>query len=397
MKQWERARKRDRSCGQVIRLLVPKEAADYDDGKDQHDRVENLEIEAHGDVQTPADEHDERSVEEGGLNRCSQDVGKREVHLVVVGLVHGSDMLGRLLDNRYQDQAEEGVADAMLSDGRDLLHQNVRHERNEHERDHHCRDRFSKCKFVLGKVLVPIVVALLIRLQDVFVQAVMRATLKPDIHAKRDQQNDGGGVGDFQGALFYRIWPDITITESIDLKSCQRLSGPAHVHQALLTQAKQHVGQNGSEYRSPDDRDVSFCFDGGAVFLQQYHEENDLHDRPERGLEDDSGDLGKLAGQLLASEPHQVRGRDHTQVGTRKHRELMALSVVEEEDQGGDGEGPEEVGQAAGAAGAPPADAEEVNWMEQGAATLAVRLDALGHLVAVVIDAISVRIVPGLG
>jgi hypothetical protein len=77
---------------EVVGLLVAEEGPDYEDGQNERDRVENLELHVHADVETPADNDDKRSVEQSGLNGGAEYMGKSHVHLSVVGFVNGEDV-----------------------------------------------------------------------------------------------------------------------------------------------------------------------------------------------------------------------------------------------------------------------------------------------------------------
>lgn len=109
---------------EVIALLVAQEVSDRDDGEDEHDEVEDVEVEAHGELHPPPDDDDKGTVEEGRLQSRAQDVRQCEVHLVVPCLVDGRDVLGCFLHERDEDQAHEGVRDAVVFDDVvDLVHQ----------------------------------------------------------------------------------------------------------------------------------------------------------------------------------------------------------------------------------------------------------------------------------
>lgn len=99
---------------EVVRFLVPEEVAHDDDGEDEDDDVEDFKVEVHALVETPSDDDDEGRVEEGGLEGGAEDVGECEVHLVVPSFVHGGDVLGGLLDQRYKNETHEAVGDAMV-------------------------------------------------------------------------------------------------------------------------------------------------------------------------------------------------------------------------------------------------------------------------------------------
>lgn len=63
--------------------LISQEIAHNDDRHDEHHDVEDLEVEVHWFVQTPAYDHHERGVEQCCLDRGAHAVRKGEVHLVV--------------------------------------------------------------------------------------------------------------------------------------------------------------------------------------------------------------------------------------------------------------------------------------------------------------------------
>lgn len=109
---------------EVVALLIAQEVAHGDDGEDEHDEVEDVKVEPHVKLHAPADNNNKRPIEEGRLQGRAEDVRQGEVHLVVPRLVDGRDVLGRLLHQRHEDQAHEGVRDAVvLDDVGDLLDQ----------------------------------------------------------------------------------------------------------------------------------------------------------------------------------------------------------------------------------------------------------------------------------
>ena len=113
-------------------------------------------------------------------------------------------MLGKLLNNWHQDQSHKAVADVSMFDDplkniRRLLHtgKGLRrvtyinllrkehgHEGYERDTNNDSDESLGKRKLRLEQVLVPIMVLLLIGLQDIFVQAVMRPYLEPHVYAE---------------------------------------------------------------------------------------------------------------------------------------------------------------------------------------------------------------------
>lgn len=99
-----------------ITLAVAQEVAHDNNGEDQHDGFKRAELQVHVDATSPADEDDERRVEQGGLDTRTEHVDEGEVGLVVVGLVERRDVFCRLLDQRDEDKAHEGVGNVRFVD-----------------------------------------------------------------------------------------------------------------------------------------------------------------------------------------------------------------------------------------------------------------------------------------
>jgi hypothetical protein len=95
---------------QVVALAVPQEIANHEDGQDQDDGVEDFKVEFHFGANPPADNDDERRIEEGCLDGGAEDVGEGEVHLVVPGFIHGCDVFCCLFNDRDKDEADESAA-----------------------------------------------------------------------------------------------------------------------------------------------------------------------------------------------------------------------------------------------------------------------------------------------
>jgi hypothetical protein len=98
---------------EVIGLAVAEEIADDEDGQDEYDGIENLEVEVHAVAEAPTYDDDEGRVEERSLDRCAEDVGQREVHLIVPGFIYGGDVFGGFLDEGDKDEAKE-AADGLV-------------------------------------------------------------------------------------------------------------------------------------------------------------------------------------------------------------------------------------------------------------------------------------------
>ena len=119
---------------QVVRLAVTKEGADHKNGKHEGNSVEDGEVVVHvWNHKAPADEDDERGVEQCSLNRCTHDVSHGHIDLVVVGFVDGEEMLyqncqqrsitirihrrtSNLLNKGNENETHEGITDATMND-----------------------------------------------------------------------------------------------------------------------------------------------------------------------------------------------------------------------------------------------------------------------------------------
>jgi hypothetical protein len=92
---------------EVIAFSITQEAANDEYGQDQDHGVEDFKVEIQWHFKAPCDDHDERGVEESGLDGGAQDVGECEVHLVVPCLVDGSNVFCCLFDEGDEDETEE--------------------------------------------------------------------------------------------------------------------------------------------------------------------------------------------------------------------------------------------------------------------------------------------------
>lgn len=92
---------------QVVTLAVTEKVADHQNGKDEDYGIKDLEVEVELVTKTPRDDDNERGIEEGGLDGCTEDVRESKVHLVVPSLVNGCDVLGGFFDDGNQDQAHK--------------------------------------------------------------------------------------------------------------------------------------------------------------------------------------------------------------------------------------------------------------------------------------------------
>jgi hypothetical protein len=72
-------------------------------------------------------------------------------------------------------------------------------------------------------------------------------------------------------------------------------------------QAQKHVRQDGTQYGGTDDGDIRVC----VARLEQHHEEHKFDNGAKGGFDQDTENLGDLAGELGTSEADHVGSRDH--------------------------------------------------------------------------------------
>jgi hypothetical protein len=126
---------------EVVGLSVAQERSNDEHGKEECDRIEYGKVVVHRDFQAPANQDNERCVEQGGLDRGAHDVGESHVDLIVVGLVDSKKMLytnmldngcqsmqstihtGNLFHQGHQNEPNEGIADTSLNNSLDILYQ----------------------------------------------------------------------------------------------------------------------------------------------------------------------------------------------------------------------------------------------------------------------------------
>ena len=96
----------------IITLLISQKAPHNNNRHNQHHDIKHFEIQIHGFIKAPADDHDKRGIKKGGLDGGAKDMCEGEVHLVVPGFVNGGEVLGSFFDEGNKDETHEGVGDA---------------------------------------------------------------------------------------------------------------------------------------------------------------------------------------------------------------------------------------------------------------------------------------------
>lgn len=103
---------------EVVALAIADEVVDDEDGEEEDDGLEALEVQRHGLADDPAEDDEEGGDEEGDLHAAADRDADGQVHLVLVRDDAGGDVLGGVADNREQDETDEGLADVRGLDDR---------------------------------------------------------------------------------------------------------------------------------------------------------------------------------------------------------------------------------------------------------------------------------------
>jgi len=138
----------DVRCDQQSPLEVVASPVDHeivdDEGRDeQGHRLEQAEVERHVHVDTPAEENNDWSHEEGDLNTAPEGDSNGQVHLVLAGDGDGSDVLGSVTHDGKDNQTNEGLANTGVADEIiNAVDEKIGADRNKaggHQKEHDCR------------------------------------------------------------------------------------------------------------------------------------------------------------------------------------------------------------------------------------------------------------------
>ena len=163
----------------VVGTPITQERAHRQNGKNQSDRVEDGEVVVHADTDTPANQYYERCVEQGSLDRRTQNMSESHVDLVVVGFVDSEQMFGDLLNKWNQNKTDKGVTDTpLLYNVWDLEDEGNGDKRYASQGDEKGDDDFGHGKLGLRQLLVAVLVLVIVRLVDFVEQTIVRYGLE---------------------------------------------------------------------------------------------------------------------------------------------------------------------------------------------------------------------------
>ena len=119
-------------------------------------------------------------------------MGKGHIHLIVPGLINGSEMFGKLFYKRNKDQTDEGVGNTTLIDDEgDLLYQADGDDSDQGYGNSKGENALSEGQFVLLHLFAAVRVLVFIGFEDGVVDTFMGSHLKEDIDGVRDNEEDG--------------------------------------------------------------------------------------------------------------------------------------------------------------------------------------------------------------
>lgn len=177
---------------QVVRLSVTEERADGQNGQNQSNGVEDGKVVVHGHTNTPADQDNERCVEQSCLDRGTENVSQRHVDLVVVGFIDSEEVLGDLFNKGNENETNESVADTTLYDVWDFENKGDSHQRHTRQRDNEGNNNFDQSKLRLLQLFVAVLVLVVVFLVDLVKQTIVRDGLEKDVDQvayNRDDSN----------------------------------------------------------------------------------------------------------------------------------------------------------------------------------------------------------------
>ena len=109
-------------------------------------------------------------------------MGKCHIHLIVPSLINGSEMFGKLFDERNKDEANERVRDAALfDDERYFLYQTNGNDSNQGNGYSKGKNTLREGKLVLLHLSVTVRVLGFVGFEDGVVDALVGSHLKEDI------------------------------------------------------------------------------------------------------------------------------------------------------------------------------------------------------------------------
>lgn len=186
---------------EIVGLLVTEEGAHGQDCKDQSNGVKDGKVVVHVNTNSPANQDHERGVEQGGLNRGTEDMGKCHVDLVVVGFIDGEEMLGNLFDQGNENETNKGVADSTLYNVGDLKDEEDGHKRDAGQGNDKGDNDFDHGEFGLLQLLVAVLVVTVVFLVDFMEQTVVRDGLVQNVDEIGGHGNDGYSARDEASVL----------------------------------------------------------------------------------------------------------------------------------------------------------------------------------------------------
>lgn len=118
-------------------------------------------------------------------------MGKGHVHLVVPSFINRSKVLGKLLNNRYENQTNEAVRDSSLFHNEfDVLDQVDGNDCDQGDSNRESENTFGESEFLfLLNFILQLLVLLL--LENSVIDTLMRPNLEIDVDGVRDDEQEG--------------------------------------------------------------------------------------------------------------------------------------------------------------------------------------------------------------
>ena len=192
VKDMQCLRSQAHSALEVVALSVLDEVVDNQDGDEEDDGLEALEVQSHGLAHDPAKNDKEGCNEERDLHRAANCDVNGQIHLALVCDDDGCDVLGGVSDDGDQDQTDECLADVCrLDDGVDAVDEVFG---ADGDKDGNDDERNAGSDRGQDLAILTLLISTLLVL-DVGEEGVVRVQLEVQVEDVQNEEDDRGAVG----------------------------------------------------------------------------------------------------------------------------------------------------------------------------------------------------------
>jgi hypothetical protein len=177
---------------EVVTLSVLNEVVDNQDGDEEDDGFEALEVQRHGLVHDPTEDDEEGSYEEGDLHGAADGDVDSQIHLSFVSDNDGRDVFGSVADDGYENETDECLADMCGFNNRvDAVDKELGA-----NGDHDGHDNKGNTSGGGRENLALLLLVLASLVLNIGKQVVVRVKLEVEVQDVEDEQDNRGAVGE---------------------------------------------------------------------------------------------------------------------------------------------------------------------------------------------------------